>query len=66
VINQVKGIYKTKHPRMREYRNIVLDVLENFTEYNLSVIPRGKNLIVDALATSASVFKIPIFPNRKI
>jgi hypothetical protein len=65
VINQVKGIYQTKHPRMREYKNIVLDVLENFTEYNLSVIPRGQNLIVDALATSASVFKILIFPNRK-
>jgi hypothetical protein len=29
------------------------------------VIPRGKNLIVDALATSAYVFKIPIFPNIK-
>jgi hypothetical protein len=28
-------------------------------------IPRGKNQITDALATSASVFKIPIFPNRK-
>jgi ribonuclease HI len=65
VINQVKGIYQSKHPRLRAYRNIVLDLLENFTEYNLSVIPRGQNLIVDALATSASVFKIPIFPNRK-
>jgi hypothetical protein len=29
------------------------------------VIPRGKNLIADTLATSASVFKIPIFPNKK-
>jgi hypothetical protein len=29
------------------------------------VIPRGKNQITDALATSASVFKIPIFPNIK-
>jgi hypothetical protein len=30
------------------------------------VIPRGGgNQIADALATSASVFKIPIFPNKK-
>jgi hypothetical protein len=29
------------------------------------VIPRGGNLIVDALATSASVLKIPIFLNKK-
>jgi ribonuclease HI len=65
IINQVKGIYQSKHPRLRAYRNLVLDLLEEFSEYNLSVIPRGKNQIVDALATSASVFKIPIFPNRK-
>jgi hypothetical protein len=29
------------------------------------VIPRGKNQIAYALATSASVFKFPIFPNKK-
>ena len=28
------------------------------------MIPREKNFIVDALDTSALVFKIPIFPNR--
>ena len=27
VINQVKGVYQAKHPRMRAYRNIVLDLL---------------------------------------
>jgi hypothetical protein len=50
---------------LRLYRNIVLDLLEFSLEYNLSVIPRGKNLVVDALATSAYVFKIPICLNRK-
>jgi ribonuclease HI len=65
VINQVKGIYQSKHPRLRAYRNLVLDLLEEFSEYNLSAILREQNQIVDALATSASVFKIPIFPNRK-
>ena len=65
VINQVNGIYQSKHPRLRAYRNIVIDLLEEFSEYNLSKIPRGQNLIVDALATSAFVFKIPIFPNKK-
>jgi hypothetical protein len=43
----------------------VLFLLEEFPEYNTLVIPRGQNQIVDALATSASVFKIPIFPNKK-
>ena len=50
---------------MRSHRNAVLDLFENFTEYTLSLIPREKNMIVDALATSASVFKIPINPNKK-
>ena len=31
----------------------------------MSLIPREKNVIADALATLASVFKIPIYPNRK-
>jgi hypothetical protein len=65
IINQVKGIYQSKHPRMREYRNLVLELLGEFSEYNLLVIPRGKNQIVDSLATSTSVFKIPIFLNMK-
>jgi hypothetical protein len=65
IINQIKGIYQAKHPRLRTYRNLVLDILEQFPEYNISVIPRGQNQTTDALATSASVFKIPIFPNKK-
>jgi ribonuclease HI len=64
IINQVKGIYQENRPRLRAYRNIVLDLLEEFSEYSLSMIPRGQNQIVDALATSASVFKILVFPNR--
>jgi len=65
IINQVKGIYQSKGPRMRAYKNLVLDVIENFIEYILSVVPRGQNLIFDSLATTTSVFKIPIYPNRK-
>jgi hypothetical protein len=44
---------------------LALDLLEGFSEYELSAIPREKNHIVDALANSALVFKIPIFPNKK-
>jgi hypothetical protein len=65
IINQIKSIYQAKHPMLRAYKNIVLDIVDQFPEYNLSVIPRGQNQIVDALATSAPVFKIPILPNKK-
>jgi hypothetical protein len=30
IINQVKGSYQSKHPRLRSYRSSVLDLLENF------------------------------------
>jgi ribonuclease HI len=65
IINQVKGVYQTKHPKLRVYRNLSLDLLEAFSEYDIYVIPREKNHIADALANSASVFKIPIFLDKK-
>ena len=65
IINQVKEIYRAKHPRLRSYKNLVLDLLESFKEYSFLVIPRKKNAITDALGVSVSVFKIPIYPNGK-
>jgi ribonuclease HI len=65
VINKVKGIFQKNHPRMRPYRNEVLELLEGFTEYDISLIPKGKNMTVDDLATLAIVFKIHIHPNKK-
>ena len=50
---------------MRSYRNLVLDLLKGFKEYHISVIPKDRNGIVDALAVSSSVFNIPIYPNKK-
>jgi ribonuclease HI len=40
IINQIKSIYQEKHPKLRAYRNLVLDLLEKFPEYNLSAITR--------------------------
>jgi len=65
IINQVKGVYHTKSPRLREYKNLALDLLEGFSKYDLSAIPREKNQIINVLATSASIFKISIFPNKR-
>jgi ribonuclease HI len=66
IINQIKGIYQEKHPRLRAYRNLVLDLLEKFPECNLLAIPREQNQVVDALATSTAVFRVPIFPEKKL
>jgi len=32
VVQQVKGSYQTRHPRMREYINQVWDMIDNFYE----------------------------------
>ena len=64
VIKLVMGTYQEKNPRMRTYRNMVLDLLEIFKEFQLSIVPKSHNHIVDALAVATSVFRIPIYPNR--
>jgi hypothetical protein len=40
IINQVKGVYQTKHPRLHTYINFPLDLLEAFSEYDLTAIPK--------------------------
>lgn len=65
IISQVEGSYQAKHPILRSYRNIAPDYLESFKEYHLSITPRNKNVIVDSLVVSTSVFKILVYPNKK-
>ena len=51
---------------MRSYRNLVLELLlEEFDEYTISLIPSKENSIADLLASSASLFKIPVYPNKE-
>jgi hypothetical protein len=64
IIKQVKGEYVVKHPRLRAYRNVVLDALRCFTEVDLQVMSRGQNILADGLATSAATCKIPFRPTR--
>jgi ribonuclease HI len=68
VINQVKGIYQSKHPRLRAYRNLVLDLLEEFSEYNLSVIRRGgiKLLMLWLLQLWFSKFQFFLIKSMKL
>ena len=65
VIKQVERSYQDKHQRLRSYRNLVLDLLEDFKECHLIVIQRKENVIVDALVVSTSLFKLVIYPNKK-
>ena len=58
VIKEVYGSYQAKHPRLRSYMNLVLDLMEGFKECQYTVIPRGENSEVYTLAVSASSFPI--------
>ena len=50
---------------MRSYKNMVLELLEEFDEHTIWLIPREWNNIVDSLANSASLLKIGIYPNKR-
>ena len=50
---------------MRDYRNMALDILECFDEYQIFIIPRSQNVIADTFVVAASTFRIPIYPNTK-
>lgn len=65
VLRQVMGTYQAKHPRMRNYRNLVLDILKCFQEYQIFVIPRSQNMVADTFAVAASTFKISLHPHDK-
>lgn len=65
IIKQVKGEYQAKHPRMRAYHNVVLDILRMFPDYTLTCVPRAQNVIADSLAIATSNLKIPMNSNNK-
>ena len=50
---------------MRDYRNLALDILECFEEYQIFIIPRSQNVIADTFVVVASTFRIPLHPNTK-
>jgi ribonuclease HI len=60
IIQQVRNIYRAKHPWLRSYRNEVWDLIDNFfSAFNISFIPREDNVVADSLAVSSSQFKVP-------
>jgi ribonuclease HI len=55
VVQQVRNTYQAKHPRLRNYRNEVWDLIDNlFSAFNISFILREDNVVADSLTISAS------------
>ena len=57
VIWKVKSIYSCNDKRLLAYRKRVWDILDDFEALNIKFIPRKKNVVVDALAISASALQ---------
>jgi ribonuclease HI len=63
IFHQVGNLYQANHPRLRNYRNEVWDLIDKFLlAFNISFIPREENIMVDSLVVSSSNFRVPFPP----
>jgi ribonuclease HI len=66
VVQQVKSAYQARHPRLKNYRNEVWDLIDSFfLAFNISFIPREENTPADFQAFSASLFEAPALPTDR-
>jgi ribonuclease HI len=66
IVQQVKSVYQTRHPRLKSYRNEVWDLIDSFfLDFNISFIPREENAPVNFQAFSASLFEAPALPDDR-
>jgi ribonuclease HI len=54
IVRQVKNTIHCNSPHLRNYQQEVHRLIENFQAFNITSIPRSKNMLVDSLATTAS------------
>ncbi|XP_039032138.1 uncharacterized protein LOC120167086 [Hibiscus syriacus] len=57
VVYQLKGEWETKDSKLVEYRNLVLELLNEFEDVKFKYLPREDNQMADALATLVAMFK---------
>jgi len=53
IARQVTGVYKVKHPAMRELHRQALASLQEFDSWSISSVPRSQNAEADALVNEA-------------
>jgi ribonuclease HI len=66
IVKKIRNLYQAKHPRIRTYRNEVWDLIDSFfLDFNISYIPREKNVMIDSLVVLARKFKVPLPPKLR-
>ena len=53
VARQVSGVYKVKHPAMRELHGEAIAALARFDSWSIASVPRAQNAEADALVNEA-------------
>ena len=53
IVKQIRNKIHCISPHLKAYQNEVWDLLINFHAFNISSIPRAKNVAADLLATSS-------------
>jgi ribonuclease HI len=53
VISQIRGAYASKNKRLKQYRNVVWDLIELFDAFGISWKDRTQNKMADLLANVA-------------
>jgi hypothetical protein len=63
IVQEVKNVYQAKHPRLKNYRNMVWDLVDKFfLAFNTSFTPREGNAPANFLALTASILEVPTLP----
>ncbi|XP_052488961.1 uncharacterized protein LOC128041960 [Gossypium raimondii] len=58
VIYQLKGEWETRDPKLISYKELVLELIDEFDDITFYYLPREENKMADALATLASMIKV--------
>lgn len=60
VINQVLEFFDTKNEKLKPYRVMVIELLDQFNRYTIQNSPRTNNKYVDAMASATSLAPIEV------
>ena len=64
-INHIKVLYMTEDPRLSCYKETIIEILNNFLETKVVVIPKKHNMQAHSLAIFANTCKLPFQPNHQ-
>jgi hypothetical protein len=54
IVRQVRNIIHYNSPHLKNYQQEVHRLIEHFEAFNITAIPRTKNILLDSLTTAAS------------